>query len=79
MSTARHGCSDVVALISGLLLDSCGCFAICGCLDAMLMLITSSCLDICFRYATWGCLDTELLLLLVGCLDATWSQSYIEN
>lgn len=28
----------VVALISGLLLDSCGCVARCGCLDAILLL-----------------------------------------
>lgn len=36
----------IVTFICGLLLDNCGCFARCGCLDVMLMLITVSCLDI---------------------------------
>lgn len=70
----------LLLLLVGLLLDSRGCLARCGCLDAILLLITVGCLDFCCWFATCGCLDTVLLLLLlVGCLDTTWSQSYIEN
>lgn len=68
MSIAKHDCSDVVAFISGLLLDSCGCLARCGCLDAILLLITVGCLDFCCWFATCGCLDTVLLLLISGLL-----------
>lgn len=41
----------VVALISGLFLDSRGCLARRGCLDAILLLITVGCLDFC----CWVC------------------------
>lgn len=55
-------------LVVGLLLDSCGCLARCGCLDAILLLITVGCLDFCCWFATCGCLDTVLLLLISGLL-----------
>lgn len=45
----------LLLLLVGLLLDSCGCLARCGCLDAILMLITVGCLDFCRWFATCGC------------------------
>lgn len=41
----------LLLLLVGLLLDSCVCFARCGCLDAILLLITVGCLDFC----CWVC------------------------
>lgn len=45
----------LLLLLVGLLLDSCGCFTRCGCLDAILLLITEGCLDFCCWFATCGC------------------------
>lgn len=56
----------LLLLLVGLLLDSCGCVARCGCLEPILLLITVGCLDFCCWFATCGCLDTVLLLLLIS-------------
>lgn len=45
----------LLLLLVGLLLDSCGCFARCGCLEPILLLITVGCLDFCCWFATCGC------------------------
>lgn len=58
----------LLLLLVGLLLDSCGCVARCGCLEPILLLITVGCLDFCCWFATCGCLDTVLLLLISGLL-----------